>query len=197
MNAPALSFVHAHRQRGVVLFVALIALVVLSLGALALYRSVDNATAISGNISFRQQGVAATGRAVDEARTWLVANGSPVENLYNDLPADAYYATMMQFTNDGDMLNFDWTQAKAVSAAATPAGYQMSYAIHRLCPNPGAPSACVNANATMAAVRSVGDQVEGERVSDASADTSAPYYRITVRALGPRNTESIVQVLVY
>lgn len=197
MNAHTNIYPCPHDQRGVVLFIALIALVALSLGALALYRSADNATAISGNISYRQQGVAATGQAVDEAKNWLVAHGSPVDNLYNDMPGDGYFATMMMFTTDGDMLSFDWTKAKAVSTGATPDGYQMSYAIHRLCPNPGAPSACVNANTTNAAVKSSGDLLEGERAFDSSASSSSPYYRITVRALGPRNTESIVQVLVY
>jgi type IV pilus assembly protein PilX len=183
------------RQLGVVLFIALIALVALSLGALALYRSVDSATAISGNISARQQGVGATGRAVEEASIWLFEPGQLVENLYNDRPLDGYYATMTKYVSDGDMLNFDWTKAKAVSAAATPAGYQMSYAIHRLCPTAGKPSSCVNAIINSDS-KSTGDKLEG---GDQAPDSSqvSPYYRITVRALGPRNTESIVQVLVY
>ena len=44
----------AGTQRGLVLFFALIALVAMSLAALALVRSVDTSTLISGNLAFRQ-----------------------------------------------------------------------------------------------------------------------------------------------
>ena len=42
------------KQRGVVLFIALIALVAMSLAAVALVRSVDTATIIAGNLAFKQ-----------------------------------------------------------------------------------------------------------------------------------------------
>jgi len=45
---------YASRQRGVVLFFALIALVVMSLAAVALIRSVDTNTLIAGNLAFKQ-----------------------------------------------------------------------------------------------------------------------------------------------
>lgn len=42
------------KQRGVVLFFALIALVAMSLAAVALIRSVDTSTLIAGNLAFKQ-----------------------------------------------------------------------------------------------------------------------------------------------
>jgi len=45
---------HTIKQRGVVLFFALIALVVMSLAAVALIRSVDTSTLIAGNLAFKQ-----------------------------------------------------------------------------------------------------------------------------------------------
>jgi len=60
-------------QQGAVLFIALIALVAMALGVLAIQRSLDSATAIAGNIGFRQQGVAKTDGAVG-GRSNLVAN---------------------------------------------------------------------------------------------------------------------------
>lgn len=187
------------KQRGVVLFIALIALVVLTIGALALYRSTDSATAISGNVSYRQQGVAVSSQAIEAAKDWLVANGNPVEGLYDDIAGSGYYATMYQHTSDGDMLKFDWgtdwSHAKKIDGA--PDGYQIGYVIHRLCPNTGTPVSCINANTTVAAPKSIINHNSGDVVADTSADSASPYYRITARALGPRNTESIVQVLAY
>ena len=43
-----------NKQRGVVLFFAMIALVVMSLAAVALIRSVDTSTMIAGNLAFKQ-----------------------------------------------------------------------------------------------------------------------------------------------
>ena len=45
---------HLFKQQGVVLFIALVALVVMSLAAVALIRSVDTNTLIGGNLSFKQ-----------------------------------------------------------------------------------------------------------------------------------------------
>lgn len=181
-------------QKGVVLFIALIALVAMTLGAIALYRSVDSATAISGNISYRQQGIALTNRASEEARTWLLAQ-TGMGALDNNIPGEGYFASMAGV----DMLTFDWSQAK--TTANPPSGYTLSYVIHRLCQatgpvDPGT-NPCVTATVSASAVRSVGDRAEGEGSSDASATTITPYYRITVRALGPRNSESMSQVLMY
>ena len=194
---------HTHQQQqGMVLFFTVLALVLMTLGALAIYRSTDSATAIAGNISYREQGVAYTSRAIEEAKNALTDLGTDVSKLYADDSLKGYYASMYQHAQDGDMLKFDWTQAKKITAS-TP-GYTVSYAIHRLCEYAGAPNdpgppanSCVYANASVAAVKSVGDQVEGERIADSSSTVNSPYYRVTARALGPRNSESIVQVLIY
>ncbi|MDP3439158.1 MAG: hypothetical protein Q8R95_06125, partial [Azonexus sp.] len=60
-----------NRQRGMVLFIALIAMVIMTLGAIAIYRAVDSGTAVSGNIAFRQQGLAMTNRGIETAIEWL------------------------------------------------------------------------------------------------------------------------------
>ncbi len=54
-------------QRGVVLFVALIGMVVLSLGAVALLRSVDSGTSIAGNLAFKQASIGPVNYAVEQA----------------------------------------------------------------------------------------------------------------------------------
>lgn len=182
------------RERGVVLFIALIALVVMTMGALSLYRSVDSITAVAGNVGFRQKGVATTSTSVEEARQFLLT-----ANVNADSPSDGYYASWSAYVNDDDMLKFDWSKAKKLTDKE---GYQRWYVIHRLCLLPGEVNtlgqSCIKTGGTTGVVQSSGSQVEGERVADSSSGSdSPPYYRITARALGPRNAESIVQVIVF
>src|ERR1700758_5529421 len=54
-------------QRGVVLFIALIVMVVMSLAAIALMRSVDTTTAVIGNIAFRQASILPGNFAIEDA----------------------------------------------------------------------------------------------------------------------------------
>ena len=58
-------------QRGVVLFVALIAMVVLSLAGVALIRAVDTSGSAAGNIAFREASVTAVNYAIEQAVDWL------------------------------------------------------------------------------------------------------------------------------
>src|SRR5262249_19535644 len=60
-----------HRQRGVVLFIALIAMVVMSLAGVALIRAVDTSGSAAGNIAFREASVAAVNLAIEQAVNWL------------------------------------------------------------------------------------------------------------------------------
>jgi type IV pilus assembly protein PilX len=76
MNTPLQSqFRRGHgsalKQRGVVLFFTLIALVVMSLAAVALIRSVDTSTMISGNLAFRQAGTSSGDSGIEAAIAWL------------------------------------------------------------------------------------------------------------------------------
>src|SRR6266542_4348892 len=43
-----------HRERGIVLFIVLLIMVVLSMAGVALMRSVDTATGVAGNLALRQ-----------------------------------------------------------------------------------------------------------------------------------------------
>ena len=64
---PFLSRPRPRQQRGVVLFVALIAMVILSLAGVALVRSVDTSTGVAGNIAFRQASIAAVNDAIEHS----------------------------------------------------------------------------------------------------------------------------------
>eukprot|EP01136_Pigoraptor_vietnamica_P031754 Opistho-1_new@92711 len=84
----------ASAGRGVALVFALLALVALSLGAVALIRSVDTGVLALGNLSFKQSGLASGSRRADDAMDWLAANMGTVV-LDSDQPAQGYYASSL------------------------------------------------------------------------------------------------------
>src|SRR6187399_3021659 len=74
MNLPLLSRLactapprFARRERGVVMFIALLVMVALSLAGIALIRSADTATVVSGNLAFKQAAVYAVDRSIEQA----------------------------------------------------------------------------------------------------------------------------------
>ena len=85
------------RQRGVVLFIALIVMVAMSLAAIALIRSVDTTNILIGNLAFRQASILPANIAVEQAAAALFADaaigGVPaIADPTADLPAENYYA---------------------------------------------------------------------------------------------------------
>jgi type IV pilus assembly protein PilX len=81
------------RQRGVVLFVALIAMVVMSLAGVALIRSVDTTGSVAGNLAFREASVPAVNMAVEEAVQALYLTKLIADTEVDDA-AHRYYAKL-------------------------------------------------------------------------------------------------------
>jgi len=85
-----------HRQQGVVLFVALIAMVLLSLAGIALVRSVDTTTSVASNIAFRQGSVGPINQAIEDA-IWNLFRSPPPHVIslqnQNDV-AHGYFAIL-------------------------------------------------------------------------------------------------------
>jgi Tfp pilus assembly protein PilX len=194
-------------QEGVVLFIALIVLVAMSLAGIALMRGVDTGTIIAGNLAFRQSAMHVADIGVEAARNWLTGV-TPTTTLYNDQPAitggQGYFANWGEnvdlLGNDPDPLktDYNWNNAIAVTAPAPPAGYSVSYVIHRLCKQTGDPTSITCVKQTVGA----GSTASGTKGA-ASFGTFAiqvptnALYRVTVRVTGPRNSVSYVQAVVY
>lgn len=194
------------KQRGVVLFLALIALVAMSLAAVALTRSVDTSTLVAGNLAFKQSAITSGDSGLESAIAW-VTSVTPA-TLQNDSPANAangYYATA------SDALSLTADATWAVGSTAAPAtgngidanGYEASsgnttlYIIQRMCRNGGPPTA---ANCLFGAAAPNTGSKGVTDVTGAGALISSglsPMYRITARITGPRNTVSYVQAFVY
>jgi len=190
------------KQRGVVLFLALIALVVMSLAAVALIRSVDTSTIVAGNLAFKQSAITSADSGLESAIVWVT--GTAPATLDSDSAANGYYATAptaFPFTADA-------TWAAGSSAPATgdgidANGYEATsgnttrYIIQRMCRVAGAPT---TANCLFGAATGGTGSKTGVDATGAGAVTASglsPMYRITARITGPRNTISYVQSFVY
>jgi type II secretory pathway pseudopilin PulG len=208
------------RQHGLSLIVVLIALVVIGFAAIALLRSSDTGTLVSGNLAFQRAALAAGDASAEEAITWLVDN-SGSGDLFDDIEASGYFSTSADGcdltgsrTPDVAADDVDWTGAdpgadcNLAALEVTPAGvadgYTVRYVINRVCNAPGDPNSVLAADGVtpMACSRVGGGVSEGSTRAGASygnlplTGTAQTYYRITTRVDGPRNTVRYVQAFV-
>jgi Tfp pilus assembly protein PilX len=183
------------RQEGVVLVIALIVLVAMTLGGIALVRSVYTANIIAGNMAFRESAVSSGDAGIEAAVTWLQ---SPSASC-TDLGADCFsfgYAAYRTDPAAGQSWDDFWaglvTAGQVRTLAADSAGNTVSYAIQRLCNAIGAAqdAGCSTAPATLT---SGGNDQSGQTPLNSIARV---YYRVTSRSSGPRNTVTYVQAIV-
>lgn len=200
----------SHQQRGVVLMIALIILVVMTMGGIALIRTVDTTNLIAGNLAFQQAATRSGDRATEDAVRNFLETNVP-DAFFNDDPANGYLAST---PTSGNPANWDtyWKTYLNPNPVSLPvatkscvdhvctlptdfAGNTVSYTVQRLCLASGdplmMPTGCSNApdkNATRGGSQASGALPLPEPVKY--------YYRITARVAGPRNTTSYVQTIV-
>ena len=194
------------RQGGVVLFVALIVMVALSLAAIALIRSVDTTNAVVGNLAFRLASILPANASIEQAAAALFSDqdilglGS-IPNKDNNLPAENYLACRQGLplcpgpAEDARGVPAV-LQKKSTAVTLTKkfddtvqTGTQVTYLIERMCLAPG-PATTGNCDL----VPPKGNP--GDTIGDSnSGGASIPFYRVTVRVDGPKNTASFVQAM--
>jgi Tfp pilus assembly protein PilX len=208
-------------QSGVSLIFALIALVAMTLGAVALIRSVDTGILALGNLSFNQSGLGSSARAADAAITFLEANILAGATLDGDIPAKGYYASSLDTldptgrtaeTADVQAL-VDWErngckvngQASGAPSCQTAVdtfdvgGDQVSYIITRLCELAG-PFEDANCSSPMVSGTAEGTAHGAGSYSvptNFGAPRISPYFRIITRSVGPKGTVSYTETLVH
>lgn len=163
----------ARAERGLTLIIVLIAIVSISLAAVALIRSVDTGTLVLGNLGFKKATTAVADSAVEAATTWLMSRVAvaPTE-LYDSRCADgcttqdpttAYYATSLDsldISGNATALGralVDWdddgcayaaagsfTACLTASPAVSANGYATRYVLLRMCKTVGDPNASGN-----------------------------------------------------
>ncbi|NIO40777.1 MAG: hypothetical protein GTO41_11720 [Burkholderiales bacterium] len=185
---PALNRVLRKTQRGVVLFIALIVLVAMTLAGLAVMRSVDTNVLIAGNLAFRSAALSAADAGIESARDWLRAQTAAA--LDNDsLPG--YYANWQDAFNPA---TFNWGNGVVVGTDTN--GNEIRYIVHRMC----AESAkTVDGTECFKVAKATSGSTKGGGSYGVTplSGTASPYFRITARVEGPRNTVSYVQAFIY
>lgn len=225
MNTAIRSRLALRAERGVTLFVALIAVVALSLAAIALIRSIDTGTLVIGNLGFKQDTTRASDQAAEQAIAWIAANLGGTA-LQSDISAQGYYASSLDALDPTGTRSssttralVDWNNDNCAWAAAgsfgggcfgaraanavTVAGadayqVQTSYIITRLCPATGSDSG-MNCAKPAPGAANEGSKRSGIDYSEYTRFTAgaSPYYRIVVRTVGARNTVSYTETIVH
>src|SRR5467141_452462 len=194
------------RQGGTILIIALIVLVAMTLAGIATMRSVDTATITAGNIGLRQASVNAADQGLQSGVNWLTANLGPILVNDNHQPGTAskgYFSGVAASDPDWfDPLN--WNEAGQLNNGNPDAGGNVVFfLIHRMCAIPNCdtsatcggnpPNICASTLSTAALTGQGSDQT---RPTDSHTSVPAIHYRVTAKAVGPRNSNSIVQSLV-
>ncbi|MEO7339216.1 MAG: hypothetical protein ABIV63_21780 [Caldimonas sp.] len=180
------------QQQGVVLFVALIVLIIMTLAGLALLRQMGAGTSIAGNIAFKENATSVADRGTEFARQWLTANSAITAS---DSIADGYLSS---WAGSVDPTTFAWdTQSRLLAADQAQTGNTARIIIQRLCAVAGLSANDPGQQCSDSPVNnSGGSRGGGGYPSVLPGVAPSPFYRVTTRVDGPRNTVSYIQVLV-
>ncbi len=183
------------RQQGIVLFVALIALVIMSMVGISMVRQMTSGQQIVGNLAFKQAATALADQATEQVLIAMVGKTSAQLDVAGAI--NGYLAEAPEFK--GEVFNpakeSTWT-GRVVSENTPAAGITTTYVVHRLC-YPKVNSADPN-EARRCAGRETSEG--GEKISDPSKippKQIQPYYRVTTLVEGDRNSRSITQTMIY
>jgi Tfp pilus assembly protein PilX len=192
----------ARRQRGIVLFIALLVMVALGLASIALMRSTDTATTATGNLVLKQAATSAVDRGIEKAihALWEV---TPAPDRTAHQPTQNYYAcvrgtTGACLTANSPVPKIPDLLLKSGGCAGTglatdlvatdDAGNKSCYVVERMCLNPGP---AVRSNCNLSTSNFGADA--GTQHYTGLIRAGDAYYRVTVRVEGPRNTVTYAQ----
>jgi type IV pilus assembly protein PilX len=178
------------RSRGVVLIVVLIAMVIMTIGALSLVRTVDSSQRIAGALAFKHNTLHAGDVGVEQGRAWLIANSTGT-TLQANATTNGYYASR---TDPTDWESF-FRGNTGVATSNDSLGNTVAYVIHRLCTAAGDPSLPTSGCITGQGDASTSGNSTGAGRVNIRGDARY-FYRITVRVSAPRNTVSFIQAVV-
>jgi hypothetical protein len=198
------------RERGVALFIALIAMVVLSLAGVALIRSVDTTGSVAGNLAFREASVPAVNMAVEEAVQALYFSKVIANPEVDDLP-NRYYAKLQagELPNGVPAVLAGTYSAmkKAYPAAFGVTKYPSTTAevravIERICaPDPVSPPLPLNIAQKLQYCDTLPPKVSVAKTSMKKTGATLPpipLYRVTIRVdLPGTNTATFAQAMLH
>lgn len=203
------------RQQGVVLVIALIALVAMSLAGISLMRTVDTANVISGNLAFSEAAVQMEDVGEEAAYNWIIGNqysnlngcqqvSSMCPNYYSPDASTMDAATKLPCYLVGDgTLNAGscvagtpkvfWSTA---ASTGMPSGYSVQYIIERMCGTVVGGAAQTNGAAPTFANCMASPVYDRSQNPPLIAGRGRLFFRVTVKVNGPRNTSGIAQYFI-
>lgn len=187
------------QQRGVVLFIALIALVAMMLAGVALVRSVDTANVIAGNFAFKESTLSQTDQATEQAITDLPGL---VGTRGDTAVANQYLPVKSAVDSLGLPTGVDWSAVAVQHDNST--GNDKQYVVERMCDQvPAAGTVAAHAPDQTNRTEVTDYCITAPQCSPGVSINSPPIcvagdinYRITTRVTGPRGTVSVVQSVV-
>lgn len=188
------------KQRGVALFAALIALVIIMLATAALIRSTDIAQAISGNLSIKR----------DITHESEIGVQAALAQFTGTLGTETARQTAQTLTSSGNSYTYSpialasnaygipVTLVEASSASGeTPAGPGITwrYVIDRMCPKAGAYDAANNACLIMQGNGRFGKYSDpfAPKIASGTGSNWVIVYRVSVRVTDARGAQSFFQ----
>lgn len=176
--------------RGVVLLVSLVVLLVMTLTALALVRTTTTGSSIAGSLAFKQTATTGADLGLEHGLARLDELSQNSAALESGDNTAGYFAQVDPKIAAKDLA---WSSAREATADDG-LGNQVHYMIHRLCSGTGAWNAT---GQSCVAPQSTGCPGSSDSAGSVLPCNDRPMYRISARALGPRNTVSYVQMTVY
>jgi type IV pilus assembly protein PilX len=191
-------------QRGAVLLFAMIALVVLLIGTVALMRSMNTSLFTAGNFGFKRdltnQGERAMATVLDLVQTGALGNdGARQANA----TASNYSAAVLPANAQGVPLALLTDAAFAAVGVSgndielADMGVTVRYVVDRLCvaAGPATQDGCTLAGNVMPAGSSSSELLRAEDGSSGGVGAVVPQvvYRVSIRVDGPRRTQSFFQ----
>ncbi len=195
------SFSRRSRQRGVVLLFALVVLVILLAGGVAVIRSMNTSLGSAGNLAFKRDLVNQGEQAIATVLSTFSGSGAltAAATRNSNLKSANYSATTLE-TNDRGVPTallsnsvFDTVGVASNDIENADAKVKIRYVIDRLCsaassPGTQGPSGCVFPPAAND-VRGGSSQEMATRLPPPPSTT----YRLSMRVTGPRDTQVFLQ----
>ncbi|KAB2968920.1 hypothetical protein [Zoogloea sp.] len=195
------------RQQGTVLAVVLVVLVVMMLGSISMFSSIDTSALLTGNIGFKRDSLNTSGAGLNRAFKMMKdANFAKYQDSVVGCPPPAATGTKCTDAAQWKALNFyprlleadasgipvaikDLTAFGAISNSAniiSKNGNTVYFLIERMCNSYGLAglSNCVLSSYTPKG---------GEYFTEKPGSVASPVYRVTVRIDGVRNTRTYAQ----
>ena len=184
MNSPKIKLrqaVRPHRQRGVVLFIALIVLVAMSLAGVSMMRSVDVGNKIAGNLALRQSAANAAEFAFEQGM-------QKVSQFAGTGLADSDNASFGYSANyqSSEYYERDWNTAWDLGTEPT-TGNSVAIFIDRMCIG----TDCQQMAATTSAIDGVSHS------TSSVIQVTREHYRVLARVTSPQGMVTYIEEKIY